>query len=61
MRRRYRVKHVETTCGPAYVAQFKPWWCPVWLECFGTNFSSRLEDAIKVCERHKNRVAWEGE
>lgn len=37
-----------------FEAQFKVWWFPFWLQCFGVNTRSTLESAIEVCKRHKN-------
>jgi hypothetical protein len=41
-----------------YEAQFKPWYLPFWLQCFGTNTSSTLEGAIRVIDKHKTRVVY---
>lgn len=37
-----------------YEAQFKPWWFPVWQQCFSVNTSHTIERAQKVCDRHAN-------
>ena len=41
-----------------YEAQVKRWWWPFWKECFYTNTSGTLEMALKVVERHRNRIVW---
>lgn len=35
-----------------YEAQYKPWWCPFWLECFGTNTRGTVEDSEQVAKYH---------
>lgn len=47
-----------------YEAQFKPWYYPFWLQCFGVNTANTLERAKTTIERHKkhkrqkNRVVY---
>ena len=44
-----------------YEAQFKVWWCPIWLQCCqysggrGVNSSNSLEQAFQVCADHFKR------
>lgn len=39
-----------------YIAQFRPWWSPFWLECFGWARTNTLRDAEDLARFHKNQV-----
>lgn len=39
-----------------FEAQFKVWWFPFWIQCFGVNTRATLESAIEVCKRHSKRT-----
>ena len=45
---KYRIVR-DKYCG--YEAQFRPWYSPVWWQCFGIN-SGNLETARQTCDRH---------
>ena len=44
-----------------YEAQFKVWWCPIWLQCchksggWGVNSSGSFKEALQVCADHFKR------
>lgn len=44
-----------------YEAQFKVWWCPIWLRCcpstggWGVNSSGSFKAALQVCADHFKR------
>ncbi len=46
---RYRIVQ-DNYCG--YESQFRPWWSPLWWQCFGINTRASLEAARRVCDRH---------
>jgi hypothetical protein len=37
-----------------FEAQFKRWWMPFYMQCFGVNTSPTLEKAKYIIYRHKN-------
>jgi hypothetical protein len=39
-----------------YEAQFRPWWSPIWFQCFGTNTEPSLERSLQVCKLHAKPV-----
>lgn len=53
MKTKYRV--VRDGCA-GYEAQFKLWWFPFWLQCFGTNTRGTVERSKAVIELHKKDV-----
>ena len=52
---RYRVVS-DKYCG--FEAQYRHWWMPFYLQCFGTNTSSTLEGAKFVINGHKRQVLY---
>lgn len=49
---RYRIVR-DSYCG--YEAQYRPWWCPIWLQCFGSNTRTSVEKSREVCQQHYNK------
>lgn len=43
---------VVTDKYSGFEAQYKVWWFPFWVQCYGTNTSFSVNDAIKTIERH---------
>lgn len=39
-----------------YEAQFRPWWSPIWLQCYGVNTSRTLDRAEALCREHATPV-----
>lgn len=39
-----------------YEAQYKPWWCPWWRQCFGSNTRGTVEGAERVIKAHASVV-----
>lgn len=37
-----------------FEAQFRPWWFPLWMQCFGCNTRTSLDASRKVAELHRN-------
>lgn len=51
--KRYRIV-VDRYNG--FEAQFRWWWSPIWLQCFGCNTTSSVEQAEAVCRKHAQPV-----
>jgi hypothetical protein len=53
-----RYRAVRDQCL-GFTAEYRPWWSLVWIECDlefkGTNTSSTLEDARRICANHARR------
>jgi len=39
-----------------FEAQYRPWWWPFWLECYGINTCPSLEAARALCDQHANNA-----
>ena len=52
-RTRYRIV-TDRYCG--YEAQFRPWWCPVWLQIGFSNTHSSVEAARRFIDGSKGTV-----
>ncbi|AWM37081.1 hypothetical protein GobsT_50020 [Gemmata obscuriglobus] len=58
MKHKYRIV-TDRYCG--YEAQYKPWWSPFWLECFGVNTRRTIEASEQVARFHAEGLTREGE
>ena len=39
-----------------YEAQYKPWWSPFWMQCYGLNTMPTVDLARKLCFQHATEV-----
>ena len=58
MKNLFRTKYrIVRDAYNGYEAQYKPWWCPFWLQ-IGINTSSNVEQAKTFIMNHKRSVVY---
>lgn len=52
---KYRVVRSK---GPWYSAQFRHWYMPFWMDCFGVNVNQTIREAMTCAQIHRHRMVW---